>query len=192
MSSFQFRVQEIEGEIQLFSPHPGAYPQFASITGKINDTVMYGKIKYAAACPIDRRTSLSGSGLPFANASQAFYNTPNQGEIELAKDNVFNIKITIPNSYYAALGTVVVPPTVLIVYNNGLGELRVPIQLSDGVPFRMLTYPNGQFTSARKDATFYQGNEDLPVRTQEQILLDSAYKPAERMPENFWGLRPRC
>lgn len=191
MSSFQFRVQDIQGEIQLFSPHPGAYPHLVSVTGKINDTVKHGKIKYVAACPIDRRASWTGSGLPFANATQAFFNTPNQGEIELSKDNMFNIKMTLPNSYYVALGTVMIPPTVFILYNNGIRDFRVPIQLSDVVPFRMLTYPNGQFTAARKDPSFYEGNDDLPVRTQEQILMDSAYNPAVGMPENFWGLRPR-
>ena len=33
-------------------------------------------------------------------------------------------------------------------------------------------------------------NPDLPIRTQEQILIDSAYPCSNQEPNNFWGLTP--
>ena len=37
---------------------------------------------------------------------------------------------------------------------------------------------------------FYAGRELLPVRTQYEILLDSAYPCKDEMDSNFWGLKP--
>ena len=37
---------------------------------------------------------------------------------------------------------------------------------------------------------FYKSLQTLPVRSQEQILRDSAYPKKNKMPKNFWGLTP--
>ena len=37
---------------------------------------------------------------------------------------------------------------------------------------------------------FYHCGNSLPVRTQEQVLRDSGYPEDNRMPDNFWGLKP--
>jgi hypothetical protein len=161
------------------------------VKGTISDNVVDGRIRYVASAPIDRRSSFTGSGLPFANAQQAFDNTPNKGNIELRSNNTFEIKINeIPNSYYAGLGTVLVPPSVFIMYHDGNEIKKMCIQIAEPIPYRMLTYPMSN-TFARKDAQFYAGGFELPVRTQEQILLDSCYDVHVPMKENFWGLRPR-
>lgn len=156
-----------------------------TIKGFIADNVVGGRIRYAAAAPADRRSSFSGSGLPFSNNAQAFDNTPNQGSLELQMGNAFEITLAgIPNSYYAGLGTVLIPPTVYIFYNNGSGEKIVSIQVTDSIPYRTLTYP-----SVRSGVEFYKGGFELPVRSQEQILVDGRYP--ERSHPDFWGLRPR-
>jgi hypothetical protein len=53
----------------------------------------------------------------------------------------------------------------------------------------MLSYPM-QNTLPRKDAMFYKYGWLMPVRTQEQILRDSAYPDENKMASNFWGLKP--
>ena len=34
------------------------------------------------------------------------------------------------------------------------------------------------------------GKNKLPIRTQEQVLRDSSYPEDNRMPSDFWGLKP--
>lgn len=166
--------------------------------GNNKDMVLYGKLKeavknnviyYYAANPPDYRATYTGSGLPFANHQQAFENTPNKGKVNVVNDT-FEIQLMYPNSYYVGLGTVLIPPTVFIEYETRQGHTRViDIKLSDGIPYRLLTYPM-QYTMARKDAMFYSHGWKLPVRTQEQVLRDSAYPQFNKMYSNFWGLKP--
>lgn len=155
------------------------------VFGRIKEPVQDGVIRYVAASPPDYRSTYTGSGLPFANHSQAFDNTPNKGVVSLV-DNTFEIKLMFPNSYYIGLGTVMVPPTVFVYYvtNEGV-ERQVPIQVSEGIPYRSLTYPG-----IRKDSMFYSSGWSLPVRTQEQVLRDSGYPNINSMDVNHWGLKP--
>lgn len=156
-----------------------------TVNGAIQNPVDDNKILYYAASPPDFRTTYTGSGLPFANQEQAFYNTPNKGIIELNNGN-FSIQLLYPNSYMVGLGTVTIPPTLYIEYlSNGKKE-EVSIKLSEGLPYRMLTYPS--IGRARSGPEFY--NEDLPIRTQEQILRDSGYPGVNITPDNYWGLKP--
>ena len=158
------------------------------ITGKIMDSVQNGRISYTASAPPDFHASFTGSGLPFANPSMAFGGSPNNGEMEVGSQNKFDITITMPNSFYSGLGTVLVTPSLFIRYND---NSVITIELGNGIPYRMLTYPSTT-TAPRKSAMFYDGTWELPVRTQEQILRDSAYPSTDKMHSNFWGLKPRC
>ena len=156
-----------------------------TVNGTIQDPVDDNKIMYYAASPPDFRTTYTGSGLPFANQEQAFYNTPNKGFVRL-NNGKFSIELLYPNSYMVGLGTVTIPPTLYIEYlSNGKKE-EVSIKLSEGLPYRMLTYPS--IGRARSSPEFYR--EDLPVRTQEQILRDSGYPSTNVTPDNYWGLKP--
>lgn len=175
----QFSSQTCSGVIKTID-------RTVEVTGTIKDNVKDGRIAFLAAAPIDRRSSFSGSGLPFTSPEQAFYNTPNSGTVELALNNKFTIKISMPGSFYEKLGTVLVPPTLFLHYNDGQKNKTIDIILSNGVPFRTLTYHN-----KRINALFYEGNERLPVVTQEQVLLNSEYPTQSDQPEDFWGLRPR-
>jgi hypothetical protein len=160
------------------------------VKGFINEFVDDNRIHYLAAAPADYRYSFHGSGLPFANPKQAFQHTPNKGVIEL-QQNQFEIKLRYPNSYYVALGTVLVPPTLTIEYLTS-GERRViNIEIANSIPFRLLTYPKST-TYVRDNPLFYKGMETLPVRTQEQILRDAGYPEKNKTPKNFWGLKPPC
>ena len=155
------------------------------VVGKIKEYAKNDMIHYFAASPPDYRATYTGSGLPFANQSQAFDNSPNIGAVKLI-DNTFEIKLMYPNSYYVGLGTVYVPPSVFIKYVNIEGvERTFVVRVSDGIPYRTLTYP-----SSRKNAMFYKDGWQMPVRTQEQILRDSDYPPKNMMPTNHWGLKP--
>ena len=167
-------------------------------TGNNKDMVVFGTLKeaakndaiyYFAANPPDYRATYTGSGLPFANQAQAFENTPNKGKVAIV-NGTFEIQLMYPNSYYIGLGTVIVPPSLFLEYETMQGVSRtVTIKLSDGIPYRLLTYPM-QNTMARKDAMFYSHGWKLPVRSQEQVLRDSAYPTVNKMHANFWGLKP--
>ena len=159
------------------------------VKGTMTEPVENGQIRYLAASPADRRASYSGSGFPFHNPEQAFLDSPNRGIIELI-GNAFEIPLLFPNSYYIQLGRELIPPTLFIYYNNQSGEKRIiEIKLSDPIPYRLLGYPS-QFTLGRNGADFYHAHHNLPVRSQEQVLRDSAYPSINKMDEDFWGLRP--
>ncbi len=75
--------------------------------------------------------------------------------------------------------------------NNKSDNLYHTIQIDEGVPFRTLTYPAPPSNNPRDSPMFYYCNKSkLPVRTQEQVLLDSGYPEVNDMPNNFWGLKP--
>ena len=54
----------------------------------------------------------------------------------------------------------------------------------------MLTYPPTNKTVARANPMFYDNRENLPIRSQEKVLRDSCYPDANKMPKDFWGLKP--
>lgn len=155
-----------------------------TFTGKIPDISTPISLEYAAAAPADRHSTFTGSGLPFPNAKQAFEDTPNRGSVKTDKFGHFSITLKSPNAYYIGLGSTYVPPTLYVswitIHNESKHESFL---ISKGIPFRKLTYP-----WQRTDASFYGSIRHLPVRSQEQILRDSAYPNEE--PENFWGLKP--
>lgn len=160
-----------------------------TIIGKFSEKVKNNVIRYIAASPADHRGSFTGSGLPFANQIQAFDGTPNVGEVVLNADMTFQIDLITPNSYMVGLGSMLVPPTLYIRYASIEGESRlITIKLSNGIPYRLLTYPTNPV--ARKDATFYDAQFFLPVRSQEDILYDSGYPLTNLAAETFWGLKP--
>ena len=161
-----------------------------TLVGHINDDVSDYNLFYIAASPADHRATYTGSGLPFANQLQAFDSTPNKGVVPINPiDHSFQIDFMIPNSYMVGLGSVTIPPTLYIHYVDGEKRLKeVSIQVSNGIPYRMLTYPMSP--RSRDGPEFYDSQFYLPVRSQEQILLDSGYPKTNWMPVNHWGLKP--
>ena len=151
------------------------------------------KIVYWAANPANFNYSFNGSGLPFANPDQAFSNMVNVGSLTTSGDS-FEFKLFYPNSYYVGLGSVLVKPEVYIkICDPDIKSTVQIVKLGPGMPFRTLTHPLPPNKYFRESPLFYK-NDELPIRTQEEILRDSAYpvfniKPT-KMPDNFWGLKP--
>lgn len=160
-----------------------------TLNGHIDDTVDNQTIEWIASAPANRIHSFAGSGLPFHSKAQAFHNTPNKGVALLDINNKFTVKLQHPNSFYEKLGTDLIPPTLYMFYTSQGQKKTTSMQISNSIPYRMLNYPKTQ-TKARTDAMFYDNLYSLPVRTQEQILIDSAYPSVDAMAENFWGLKP--
>lgn len=157
-----------------------------TIRGRVLDTgVDAGVITFLAAAPADRRGSFSGSGLPFSSAAQAMHNTPNRGKTAIARDGTFEIRLKAPpNSYYAGVGTLLVPPCVQLMYTCIGRPHRTAIKLADvAVPFRLLTYP-----ATRTGPMFYYVPEQK-ARTQETIFREGAYPITNLAPTTFWGLK---
>jgi len=146
-------------------------------------------VLFWAANPPNYNTSYSGSGLPFPNPDIAFNNTPNRGAVKVTGGH-FKFFIRYPSSFYASLGTLYISPHVYYkVCDNTGNESKVYSEkIGEGIPFRTLTYPPPPSTAPRRDVNFYAGRDNLPVRTQEQILRDSGYPSKNMYPNNFWGL----
>ena len=140
---------------------------------------------YVAAAPPDYRSSFTGSALPFANASHAFYNTPNRGKVQVAGDGSFEVGLQAPNAYYVAHGTVRVPPVLHLVYTVDGRRQQVALPVGRGVPFRSLTYP-----PSRKGAAPFYAPENPTARSQYDILMASAFPAYNIQPPNFWGNKP--
>lgn len=163
------------------------------VSGKLNFPNLTQKlfIKYTASSPPTYNANFSGSALPFPNELVAFENTPNKGVAEVINGN-FKFILNYPNSYYTNMGTIYVPPQVKIsLVDNNNKELGSPqtINLGEGVPFRTLTWPVQRNWN---NGSLFYSNPNLPVRTQYEILLDSAYPNVNKTPKNFWGKKPPC
>lgn len=186
-----FNTEECQGIIKYHNCED------LTVEGQIKSNIKGGRIFVRAANPIDKRSSISGSGLPFVNAQQAFENSPNIEEIEVGLNNTFAIDILMPNSYYIGLGTVLVPPSLFIDFHNGLERRTITIEVNKPLPYKSLTYPISTEHASRSSPLFYAGGSELPSRSQEDILYDSAYPssadPVNRaLPVNFWGTKPPC
>lgn len=159
------------------------------INGKVPGGKRGDELHFFAAAPAERRATAAGSGIPYANAEQAFDSTPNKGTLRLDEGGAFRLRMVQPNAFYAGLGTRYVPPAVHLWYARNGKKMHIVIRTGNGVPFRSLTYPSLP-TRPRRDATFYAPTPVVP-RSQQQIFQESAY-PSDtlQMPPNFWGLRP--
>lgn len=144
-------------------------------------------LTYVAAAPPNYRYSFTGAGHAFASASQAFYDTPNKGSVRVGSGGRFSIPLAYPNAYYERAGTVRVPPTVFLTYNVGGVRRRASMVVGEGIPYRLRDYPVARKAAG---AMFYSKQEQLPVRTQEQVLRDSGYPNENKEAPDFWGLRP--
>ena len=156
------------------------------ISGSLKNNEIIEEIQYIAASPVERRMSFMGSGLPFANAKQAFDNTPNVGTVKI-RNYRFLITLSLPNSYYVNLGTVLVPPTLYITYVGRKANTEfISLKLTESIPYRTLTYPYN-----RKNNLFYE--QDYIIRSQESIIRASEYPKDIQVVQpilNFWNSPP--
>lgn len=73
-------------------------------------------VEYLAPAPLDRRTSFSGSGMPYPSARHAFSNSPNQGRARTGPDGELKLRLTRPCGFYECCGTAYTAPFVLVRY----------------------------------------------------------------------------
>jgi len=159
------------------------------VQGKLKSPSPNSKLFFWAAAPPTYGTSFSGSGMPYPNPETAYDRTPNKGVLEVIDGN-FTINMKYPNAYYIGLGSVHVPPHINFkICEDNKQDEYFSVQIDDGVPFRMLTYPAPPTQKPRTSPMFYYEPEK-DARTQESILLASAYPKTNKMPDNFWGDRP--
>ena len=159
------------------------------IQGKLKIVAPTSKLFFWAAAPPTYGTSFSGSGMPYADPLTAYDRTPNKGFLDV-KDGNFTINMKYPNAYYIGLGSVYIPPHINFkICENGKKDEIFSVQIDDGIPFRMLTYPAPPTKKPRTSSMFYYEPEK-GARSQEAILRASAYPETNTMPDNFWGDRP--
>ena len=159
------------------------------INGTVKGLIGAEHVKFWASAQPTYTTGLAGSGLPYPNEYEAFQNTPNQGVVKIHNRH-FSFPLNYPNSYYTNMGRKYVNPQVKFQFCDGrgnkIGNVQV-LDLGNGIPFRSLTF------SKKRDMNngpMWFCNNNLPVRSQEQILRDSGYPSTNTEPINFWGTMP--
>ena len=161
------------------------------VSGTVTDSSVK-QVMFWAASPPTHGTSFSGSGLPYPNPVVAFDRTPNKGMVAVQAGR-FEFRIKYPNAYYIGLGSLYIPPHVnLKMLRDGVDPSEVkPINviIDEGIPFRTLTYPAPPSKKPRINAMFYCEPVKC-ARSQEAILRASGYPEVNKMPDNFWGMKP--
>ena len=167
------------------------YVVMGELKGDLSRVSSYQRVylKYWAASSPTYNSNFSGSGLPYPNEDMAFDGTSNKGVVDV-NGSKFQFTLNYPNSYYVNMGSVYVPPQVnIVVCNSEQKEIseKMVINLGEGIPFRTLTWPKQRNWN---DGPMFYDVKNNPVRTQFQILMDSAYPSTNTTPTNFWGMSP--
>jgi len=153
-----------------------------------------GRLAYAAPPPPDRRFSFAGSGLPFTNAREALAShRASRGVANVDVDGTFVAKLSsgMPGSYYAGLGTTLIPPCVHVTYLDVQGNRIRLVGLIgvESLAHRALTYP-----ASRTGAGFYVNDAILTsdIRSQDTILKETAWSRVASAwaTTGFWGRKP--
>jgi hypothetical protein len=159
------------------------------VQGQLKSTSPQSTVYFWAAAPPTYGTSFSGSGMPYPNPLVAYDRTPNKGVVQVVNGS-FQFSIKHPNAYYIGLGSLYLPPHINFkLCSEGQPDNYFSVQINDGIPFRMLTYPAPPTKKPRLNAMFYCEPEK-GARSQEEILRSSSYPGDYSMPDNFWGARP--
>lgn len=178
-------------KFDVYSNPYGNYKISGSTSGILSQIGVQKPVyaKYWAANKPTLSESYAGSGLPYASECQAMENTMNKGLVPV-EGSQFTIQLDYPNSYYTDFYKTYVPPQVNIVFvdaeQKSISKVYT-IKLGNGIPFRSLTWPRKRNWN---DGPLFYCNNDLPIRTQAQILVDSSYPCTNQEPKNFWGQDP--
>lgn len=133
------------------------------IRGRVMRPEEFKEMIIMAPSPIDRRTSYSGSGLPFPCPSVALDNTPNRAAI--GYDGEFDTTFVYPNSYYTVDATTKVPPSIFFVLvPQSEGEtlyIRFELPENPTLFLRTLTHRPNRRQPASTGTAFYANKEHL-------------------------------
>jgi hypothetical protein len=149
-------------------------------------------LEFWGAAPVSRGVSFSGSGLPYHDAEQAFFNSPNKGKFT-PKMKKSIISLQNPNGYFSHLGTRMIKSCVSIkITYEGVSMVEL-VELGEAAPYRSLTYP-----STRNSPMFYDRSHLTFARSQESILRASGYPSCSKVnkcnnwisssEKSFWGM----
>lgn len=135
------------------------------IKGTVLNRNNYDTVMILAPNPIDKRSSYSGTGLPFPCADVAFEGSPNMKEIDMS--GVFDVDFSYPNSYYTVANKKKVISSIFFILDKVEGGKEfVRFELRDMYPLRTLVN-----RESRTGPEFYSEKYDvLPVDTAEAIM----------------------
>lgn len=147
------------------------------------------KIVWWAADPADHLQSFDGSGLPFPNAELAYGNAVNKGVVAVTNGQ-YAINMYLPNAFYIDLGTTYVPPYVNLQVFTGEEIKTFAHQISQGIPYRTLTWAPPPGTAPRDNSEWYTCPDQPVGRSQEQILRSYAFPKTNVYAPDYWGGKP--
>lgn len=152
-----------------------------------------GKVySFIAPNPPTYMTSYYGSGTAYPNPDIAFDNTPNVGCVKTEMSGHFKIALKSPCGYYIRMGTIYQPPHIML-YNDTKKSDIINIVLGEGIPYRPQTYTPPPTEWPNTGPKFYTNPLIAgELRSQEQILRESAYPSTNHWYKNFWGKKPPC
>lgn len=140
----------------------------ATVTGTAHPLPDDMQVRWIAAAPPDRRTSFSGSGLPFASQDQAFH-APQSGVQPVEPSGKFVIVLEAPNSFHVRSSEHPVPPQVVVEWvSRGQAYNRTLSVAIATEPARSLRKPCFDEESAFRD-----------VMGQEAYLMSGQYTKAD-------------
>jgi hypothetical protein len=140
-------------------------PYEATVTGQALPLPDNRKIEWIAASPPDRRTSFSGSGIPFASEEQAFGGAAQRGVADVSETGHFSVTVMAPNSYHVRSSEAPLAPRLFVFWEAECASHKMAIPIPDAsVPGRSLRDPVTELDVSYPD-----------VQTQERYLRSSAY-----------------
>ena len=139
--------------------------------GRVGGVLPVERVEAFAAAPADRRSSFTGSGLPFPHES--FGTAQGPTAVSLGPGGTFEVAIEEPNAWHDADGALRGPELRLTVSRSGGAKPavhRVPLPDSARIPSRSLTYLH-----AMDPVAFNDDIARYESRSQEEVLRASAY-----------------
>lgn len=136
------------------------------IKGHVLNPNNYSLMELLAPNPIVKQMRYSTSGLPFANPTIAFDNTPNS--LKISENGIINdVNFSYPNGYYVVGGSNKISPSVFVILHpkNNNQPLHIRLELPDILSLHTLTYrPNHakgvMYYSVKESLVQMQGAED--------------------------------
>lgn len=147
----------------------------ATVKGRASPLPDDMQVRWISAAPPDRRTSFSGSGLPFSSQDQA-YHSAQTGVAQVDPSGAYTISLQVPNSYHVRSSEHPVPPQVVIEWFHKGRSYTETIGVEHGTePSRSLRSPCSDYRASFSD-----------VRTQEDYLRTLKYSgPDGESPHEF-------
>lgn len=135
------------------------------ITGNVLNRNTFKNVFLLAPNAIDKKSSYSGTGLPFPCADVAFEGSPNKKEID--ESGIINVDFSYPNSYYTVSKKQKIISSIFFILERVDGNKEfLRFELKDNYPLRTLVN-----RESRNGPEFYSDKYDiLPIDTANAIM----------------------